>query len=95
MKNKLLIILSCFSLSACFGSGQHIEPIKTEYKVVIPEEKYFQCDVTKLPNPKTLTDQQVAQLINDLYKDLKLCHNNMAGIKTYLQAAQDVLQKKN
>jgi hypothetical protein len=97
MMNKITIALVAFSLSGCGVFQDHIQPIKTEYKVVIPEDKYFTCDVTKLPDAKTLkmfTDAQVAQLINDLYRDVKICHNNMQGIKTYLQAAQDVLSKK-
>jgi hypothetical protein len=95
MMNKLLLILAAFSMTGCMGLGTHANtPTKTEYKVVMPESKYFTCDIVKLPDPKNLTDAQIAQLINDLVKANKICHNNMDGIKTYLQAAQDVLEKR-
>jgi hypothetical protein len=94
MMNKLLIVLASISLSGCFGIGQHVQPIKTEYKVVMPESKYFVCDVVKLPDPKKLTDEEVSLLINDLVKANRICSNNMTGIKTYLQTAQDVLEKR-
>ena len=94
MKNKLLIILSSFALSGCLGSGQHIQPIKTEYKVVMPESKYFTCNEVALPDPKTLTDSQVALLINDLVKANKICHNNSVAIHDYLTSAQKELETR-
>lgn len=95
MIKKLILILSAFSMTGCMGlSGHANTPTTTEYKVVMPESKYFTCDVVQLPDPKTLTDAQIAQLINDLVKANRVCHNNMDAIHTYLQAAQDVLQKR-
>jgi hypothetical protein len=95
MKNKLLIALLALSLSACMGSGQHIQPIKTEYKVVMPEEKYFSgCDVVSLPDPSTLTDVQVAMLINDLVKTNRICHNNNQAIHDYLTKAKKELEAR-
>ena len=42
----------------------------------------------------TLTDAEVAQLINDLVKANKICANNMKAISQYLDAAEDVLEKR-
>jgi uncharacterized protein YcfL len=95
MINKLLLIFSAFAMTGC-ASTAHIQPIKTEYKVVMPEDQYFQgCDIVKIPNPKTLTNQQVAQLINDLVKVNKVCHNNTVAIHNYLETAQKELNKRN
>jgi hypothetical protein len=95
MTNKLLLILAAFSMTAAACTKPDINtPTKIEYKVVMPESKYFTCDVVKLPNPKDLTDAQVAQLINDLVKANRICKNNMDGIKTYLEAAQKILEER-
>lgn len=91
--NKLLIAVgAALSLGAC-AHGPLI-PTKTELKVVRPDAAYFTCDKVELPNPDTLTDVQVAQLINDLVKANKTCANNMNAIKQYLDAAEDVLEKR-
>lgn len=94
MRNKLLIILSALTLGGCLGSGQHVQPIKTEYKVVMPESKYFICDEVPLPDPKTLTNTQIAQLINDLVKAIKICHNNSVATHDYLVNAQKELESR-
>ena len=95
MRNKLAIILSAFALSGCLGSGQHVQPIKTEYKVVMPESKYFTgCTIVQLPNPKHLTDAQVSQLINDLVKMNRVCYNHNQAIHDYLVSAQKELETR-
>lgn len=95
MKSKLLIVLSAFALTGCLGSGQHVQPIKTEYKVVMPEEKYFTCDEVNLPDPATMNDAQVAQLINDLVKANRICHNNSQAIHDYLTKAKNELENRS
>jgi hypothetical protein len=78
------------------GVHPHLQPTKTEYRVVMPEDKYFSgCDVVSLPDPATLTNTQVAQLIVDLATVNKVCHNNNKAIHDYLIAAQKELAKKN
>lgn len=96
MINKLLIILGAFCLTGCMGSGEHINPIQTKYEVVMPENTYFQgCDIVKLPDPKTLTNTEIAQLIADLVKTNRICHNNNQAIHDFLVAAQQQLDKNN
>lgn len=95
MKNKLMVVATSFMLSGCFGMGHKpLTPTKIEYKVVKPEEAYFTCEKVELPNPANLTDAQIAKLINDLVKANRTCANNMNAIKQYLNAAQDVLEKR-
>lgn len=82
-------------LSGCFGMGHKpLTPTQTVYKVVRPEKSYFTCDKVVLPDPKTLTDVQVAALINDLVKANRTCANNMHAIDQYLDAAQKVLEDR-
>lgn len=98
MKTKLfLAVVGSFLLSGCsvFGSHHPLTPTKIEYKVAIPEAEYFTCERVALPDPKTLTDSQVAQLINDLVKANKTCANNMNAIHQYLDAAQKILEERN
>jgi hypothetical protein len=90
MKSKILLAAALF-LSAC---AHPIQPIKTEWKVVKPDAIMYQCNVTKLPDPSTLTDVQVAQLINDLYANISICKNNMVAIEKYLETAEKILQSK-
>ncbi len=96
MKNKLLIALAATSiaLSGC-ATKPPLVPTKIEYRVVMPEQAYFTCDKVQLPDPATLTDAQVAQLINDLVKANRTCANNMNAIKQYLNAAEKVLEERN
>lgn len=91
---KLLLILAAFCMSSC--GTPHIQPIATKYMVIMPEDQYFHgCDIVKMPNPKTLDNTQVAQLINDLVKVNKVCHNNNQAIHDYLVKAQQELDKRN
>jgi hypothetical protein len=94
MMNKFLIALCGASITLSGCAHVPFTPTKTELKVVRPNEAYFTCDVVKLPDPDTLDDAAVAQLINDLVKANKVCSNNMNAIKQYLDAAQDVLEKR-
>lgn len=88
-------IVGAFLLSGCATFGHHANtPTKIEYRVVHPDAAYFTCDRVSLPNPDTLTDVQVSQLINDLVKANKTCANNMNAIKIYLDSAEQVLSDR-
>lgn len=97
MGSKLLATLAALSLmlSGCHDT-RPIAPTQIVYKVVMPESKYFDgCDIVKLPDPKTLTDAQLAVLINDLVKVNQICHNNNVAIQQYLLKAKEELENKN
>lgn len=96
MNNKLILVLSAvsLSLSAC-GGKKPITPTKTEYRVVMPESKYFNCKEVPLPDPENLSDVQVSMLINDLVLMNRLCANNSSAIKEYLEKAKEELEKRN
>jgi hypothetical protein len=93
MTSKILIAAAAaFMVTAC--GHKPLIPTRTELKVVRPDPAYFTCDKVQLPDPETLTDVQVAQLINDLVKANETCANNMNAIKQYLDAAEDVLEDR-
>lgn len=95
MRSKIWIIAASLALSACGTTG--FIPVRTEYKLIKPDEKYLECDLTKtLPAADKLTDTQVANLINDLYSDNKICHNNMIALKQFYENADQIFkdQKK-
>ena len=96
MKNKLLLILAAFSmtLASCEHGPDVNTPTKIEYKVVMPEDKYFDCPVVALPDPATLTDAEVALLINDLVKTNRLCHNNAAATQEFLLKAKERIESE-
>lgn len=95
MKNK--IVMACLlplTLAACFGSNDRPVLTKTEYKLVEIDDKYFECEQVKLPNPETLTNIEIANLINDLVKANRLCGNNMKAIKLYQEAAKQIIEER-
>jgi hypothetical protein len=96
MKTKLMIAI-CAASMAITGCGHNpLSPTKTELVVARPGEAYFICDKVSLPDPASLTDVEIAQLINDLVKANRICANNMAAIKQFLDAAEQVIeQRKN
>ena len=94
MRSKILgAIIAVLLVSGC--ATHSIPPVVTHYKVVMPEDKYFSgCDLVTLPDPKTLNDVQVAQLINDLVKVNRVCYNNTNAIYDLLKAAQKELETR-
>ena len=92
-KKILGALLGLSLLAGCSTDPQVV--IKTEYRVVKPEQSYYQCDVVNLPNPETLTDIQIAALINDLVKANKVCKNSLDAIKQYIDSAEKILEEKS
>lgn len=91
MRSKIWIIAAALALSNCAGTS--FIPVKTEYKLIKPDEKYLQCDLTKtLPDAASLTDAQVAQLLNDVYADNRTCYNNIQSLKQFYSAADQIFK---
>ena len=94
------IIAACvlpLLLTACFGNGKE-RPVltKTVYKVVEIDDRFYECDDNiSLPNPDTMTNEDVSKLINDLVKANKICGNNMRSIKAYTEMAKKVIEERN
>lgn len=74
------------------GCANSFIPVKTEYKVIQPDTSMIQCDlISTLPAPDTLTDTQVASLLNSLYSDNKICKNNMDQIRAFYKTAHSII----
>lgn len=75
-------------LSAC-ASPEPVVVTSTKYRVVVPEESMFACDtVSRFPEPRTLTDLQVARLLVELHQNNVRCRNSMQAIRHFLEDAK-------
>lgn len=62
--------------------------------VVMPDRSMFECPTNgPLPDPATLTDIQVAQLIIELKSDLEICRNKIESVQQFLVKAKERLEK--
>jgi hypothetical protein len=61
----------------------------TKYRVVMPEDSMFACEtVSRFPEPRTLTDLQVARLLAELHQNNVRCRNSMQAIRQFLDDAK-------
>lgn len=87
MKKVIGISLLTIVLAACSPSDPQL--IQTQYKLVKPANAMYQCPVvTQFPDPKTLTDIQVARLLLTLYQNNMTCKNSIDAIKRFLDDAE-------
>lgn len=74
-------------LSGC-ATNTEIQVVE-KTKVVLPPEQLYNCpELKNYPNPETLTNEQVANVIITLIKNNETCRNNIEAIKRYLQEAR-------
>ena len=75
-------------LSAC-GSTDPVVLTSTRHQVVVPEESMFSCDVvSQFPEPRTLTDLQVARLLVELHQNNVRCRNSLTAVRHFLEDAK-------
>lgn len=79
----ILILASC-SLAACATTTDLIE---RQNLVVKPSEAMYKCDTANLPDPRKLTDKQVAKLIEVLVQDNVECKNSLRTIHAFEEKA--------
>jgi hypothetical protein len=78
------VLAAALLLGAC--ASDDIVISTTKYRVVIPEESMFTCDVVeRFPDSRTLTDLQVARLLVDLHQNNIRCRNSMQAIRDFLE----------
>ena len=89
---KKLIVLSTLLLAGC----QTAQIVTTkEQVVVVPSAGMYECPtVSSYPDPKTLTDIEVAKLIVQLDRYNKTCKNSIEAIRQYLESAKKTAEKK-
>ena len=68
-----VLLLMGITLAGC-ATSQPTTAIITRNAVVIkPSEALYKCDTTRLPDPKTLTDKQIAFYITELVRNNEEC----------------------
>lgn len=89
MMKKLLTAITLSAMLLVTGCQTTKLPpvVKEIQRVVLPPKALFVCpQVGKIdiPNWQTATNQQVADFIAILYKNNKICGNNMKSIERFL-----------
>ena len=93
--NKLLFLLPVAVLAVGCAATPKPELITTKYKVVMPPQDFYNCPtISQFPNPDTLTDAQVGQLIVRLQTNNVKCKRSVDAIKTYLLNAKKTVEGK-
>lgn len=83
------------TLGGCMTSKVEPPVVINRTIVISPPETLFNCpQIGKLPNWETLTNQQLADLIEKLYRYNKICKINMNAIEEYVAKAQAALDAK-
>ena len=97
MSNSECFIVLLFSILIAFvpvgcASNKQIEVLtQYEVKVIEPPDKLYECpQIEEWPDPETLTNQQVANVIILLTKNLSICKNNINAIKAYIEKAKEI-----
>lgn len=87
--NKIVIALAAMLCIAGCTTTRTIVNDQSEFVVVRPPSSLFNCpQIGKIPNPATLTNKQVAEFIEKLYKYNKVCKINMDQIRAFIDAAE-------
>lgn len=66
----------------------------TRNVVVMPPDNLMVCNTVELPNPRNITDVQVARLIAQLYNENMICHASMTAVRQYLERARQETQQQ-
>lgn len=84
-----LLFLLVAILSACSTTNQNPVLTKQNYIVVMPPAQLQNCpQITRYPNPETLTDKQVSDIILRLNANNKACKVNLDAVYDYLNKAK-------
>lgn len=89
---KQCVILLALLLGGCITDSQ--PTIVHQNEVVLPPDALYRCPQMKnWPDPKTLTDIQVAKILNTLDADNRVCRESLMAIKKYLESVKGITQK--
>lgn len=91
---KYLFILSlAFVLSAC--ATKQVKLIAPEYKIIKAPDDFYKCPiVSKFPNPNTLTEKEIGQLLVKMQRYGVACKNNMEAIRKFYNDAEKTVSNK-
>jgi hypothetical protein len=96
VKRIIAIIMAASLLSACSLTGNSLSKVDRQQIIVadIPTT-FYNCKLPPPPpNPETLTNRQVVNYTNTLYKRLVECNINMDKIKKYVDSYKKNLENK-
>lgn len=86
--NKSIVLLLCALLAACSTTPKSVVQVQYKNVVITTPDNLLKCpQIGKLPNPETLTVEQVNSTIAKLVKYNKTCGINMESIKEYQRKA--------
>lgn len=95
MTKIVLALVATLVLSAC-GDPKTVKVIVEKPVVFVPSDKLFQCPVvSEFPDPTTLTDEQVAELLVKLDTYNRKCYNSLQAVRKQLLAAKNKLETTN
>lgn len=86
-------MVSLLFLAACQTTSPDPRIIVRQAKVIDVPAALYNCPaVGNIPNPKSLTDGQVAELLLRLAATNQKCRNSIAAIKKYLEEARRTVE---
>lgn len=86
-------VVAPFMLSAAACTTTPVVVDDSKYIIVKPPAALLNCPQLRkmdLPNPDTMTNAQLAELIEKLVKKLQTCGVNMAKIKEYISSVEKI-----
>lgn len=91
---RLAIIPVVALLSACQTTDNAVI-VQTKLEVVMPDSALYNCPITKYPDYKKLTDDQVARLLIQMHKNNKICRNSALSIKKFLEDSKKIIEEEH
>ena len=89
---KKILLLLPLLLTGC--SQTAVQLLAPEYKIVKAPDDMYDCPVeTKFPNPNTLTNKQVGNLILKLQKNNVTCKQKMDAVKQFYDDAENTVNE--
>lgn len=94
MKSVIVAMILSLLVAACSNTRLTQTLDQTTVTVVNPPKSLYNCpQVGKIPDPETLTNQEVADFIEKLYRYQKICKINIEKIRQYVERANRIHNK--
>ena len=95
MKTYIIIPLIAFALVGCAKKNPPQTLVKTEQVVIIPDRTLFNCpNVRRFPDPESLTDAEVAELVITLHSNNTKCQKNINAIWKTLEENKKTIEQR-
>lgn len=93
ISSKYLVLIGMVLVSGCDTSKIEPKYITEKPVVFIPDNRFFTCPtIDQYPNPATLTDEQVAEILITLDSNNRICKKSINAIRTQLINAKKTLE---